>query len=438
MPYDDHDRPGPSDRPQVSAVSDRPATGRAGMDLDAKPRRPAREQPVPDQPVPDQPGADQPGADRPGADQPASQRPTGDAAETDAKDAKQPAAPPKRRRLIWIILAVVALAAIIGGVSYWFATRDLESTDDAYTDGRAIMIASKVSGYVTQLAVNDNQHVKAGDVLFQVDPRDYIAARDQARGQLAAAEGQLNAARAALALARISYPARLQAAQAQRQAAEATLTRAQADLRRQQSVPRAATSQQEIDLALAGQRQAQAQVAEAEANIAQAQPVQENIAQVAAQVTQLEGTVAQARAQLAQAELNLSYCTVTAPQEGWVTKRNLERGNYVQPGTSLMSLVTPDVWVTANFKETQLNRMRPGQKVDISVDAYSSLKLHGHVDSIQLGSGAQFAAFPPENATGNFVKIVRRVPAKIVIDSGLDPNVPLPLGISVVPTVTLK
>ena len=153
---------------------------------------------------------------------------------------------------------------------------------------------------------------------------------------------------------------------------------------------------------------------------------------------QLEAQVALARAQLDQAELNLSWTKVVAPKDGWITKRNIEQGNYVQAGQSVLSLVTPDIWVTANFKESQLGRMRPGQQVDISVDAYPELKLKGHMDSIQLGSGSRFTAFPPENATGNFVKIVQRVPVKIVIDSGMDPNLPLPLGVSVEPTVQLS
>ena len=137
---------------------------------------------------------------------------------------------------------------------------------------------------------------------------------------------------------------------------------------------------------------------------------------------QLEAQVALAQAQLAQAELNLEWTKVRAPQDGWVTKRNVDKGNYVQVGQSVMALVTPDVWVTANFKEDQLDRMRPGDRVDIDVDAFPDLHLEGHVDSIQLGSGSRFSAFPAENATGNFVKIVQRVPVKIVIDSGLDPN----------------
>ncbi|MDP9096836.1 MAG: efflux RND transporter periplasmic adaptor subunit, partial [Pseudomonadota bacterium] len=132
------------------------------------------------------------------------------------------------------------------------------------------------------------------------------------------------------------------------------------------------------------------------------------------------------------------FTRVTAAQDGWVTRRNVEQGNYLQPGMQIMALVTPDIWVTANFKETELGRMHRGQKVDIEVDAYPNLKLKGHVDSIQLGSGSKLSAFPAENATGNFVKIVQRVPVKIVIDDGLNSDERLPLGISVVPTVLLK
>jgi membrane fusion protein (multidrug efflux system) len=343
-----------------------------------------------------------------------------------------------RNPWIRLVLIVLVVAAIGGGTAWWYLTRNQESTDDAYTDGRAIMVASKISGYVVSLNVTDNQRVHAGDVLLRIDARDYVAARDAARGQLEAAEGQLAAARAALDLARVTYPAQLASTQAQLTAAQAVETRAQADLRRQEGLPRAARTQQSLDEATATARSAEAQVAQAQAAVRQAEPVQQHIAEAEAQVKQLEGQVAQAKAQLDQAAINLGYTVITAPQEGWVTKRNVEQGNYVSAGASLMSLVSPQVWVTANFKENQLDRMRPGQKVDISVDAYPGLKLKGQVDSIQLGTGSRFSAFPPENATGNFVKIVQRVPVKILIDEGLDPNLPLPLGLSVVPTVRLK
>jgi membrane fusion protein (multidrug efflux system) len=352
----------------------------------------------------------------------------------DRKDEKS------RRRSPWplIIVAIVVVAVLIGGVIYWFSTRNLESTDDAYTDGRAVTIAPHVSGYVISLDVNDNQKVKAGQVLAVIDPRDFRAARDQAEGNLRVAQAQLDNGRISLETARISYPAKLAAAQAQLDSARAALANAQAEYKRQHSVPRAATTQQNIDTSTANLRTAEAQVAQAEAEVRENDLVPQLIAQAEAQVRQLEGQVEQAKAQLAQASLNLSWTKITAPQDGWITQRRIEKGNLVQSGQAIFSIVTPQVWVTANFKETQLNRMRAGQKVDISVDAYPGLKLTGHVDSIQLGSGAKFAALPPENATGNFVKIVRRVPVKIDIDHGLPPDMPLPLGISVTPTVHLK
>ena len=164
----------------------------------------------------------------------------------------------------------------------------------------------------------------------------------------------------------------------------------------------------------------------------------QRIGETEAQVGQSKGQIEQAQARLDQADLNLSWTVVEAPQDGWITKRNVEMGNYVAPGQQIFTIVSPEVWVTANFKENQLALMRPGQPARIQVDAYPSLNLRGHVDSIQLGSGSKFSAFPVENATGNFVKVVQRVPVKIVIDSGLDPNLPLPLGISVEPEVTVK
>lgn len=421
MPYDDPDaRVDPDGRVDPEAARAEPVRvaepARAEARLLDKPAR---------QVEPAEPKG-RPGTEREGGDPSKSQ-------ERDADRARQ-------RRRPWVLggLVVLALLGVIGGVVWWLANKDLVSTDDAYTDGRAITISPKVSGYVTDLNVNDNQRVHAGDMLVQIDQRDYLAARDQARGELEAAQGQLDAARAGLELARVTYPAKLVAAQAQANSAQATLTRAQADYRRQTTVAAAATTRENVDQATAGQRQAAASVAEAAANVKQAEPVEQQIAQAAAQVKQLEGQVTQEQAKLDQTELNLSYTTVRAPQDGWVTKRNVERGNYLTAGASIMSLVSPQVWITANFKETQLNRLRAGQPVAIEIDAYPGLKLNGHVDSVQLGSGSKFTAFPPENATGNFVKIVQRDPVKIDIDSGLDPNLPLPLGISAVPTVNVQ
>ncbi len=337
-----------------------------------------------------------------------------------------------------VIGAIVVVLAVAGGLYYYLSTRGLESTDDAYTDGRALTISPKVSGYVVELLVNDNQRVKAGDVLARIDPRDFLVARDQARANLIIAQAQKDSAQLNAEIARKNFPARLLQAQGQLQQAQGQLFQAQTDYKRQHSVTREATTQQNVDQSTAQLQLAQGQVAAAQAVVQEAEPVQQNIGTADQQVSQIEGQLKQAQAQLDQAELNLSYATIKAPQDGWITKRNIEVGNYLQVGASIFSIVTPEVWVTANFKESQLNRMRPGQKVKFEVDAYPSLKLEGHVDSVQLGSGSRFTAFPPENATGNFVKIVQRVPVKLIIDRGMDPTIPLPLGLSVVPTVTVK
>jgi membrane fusion protein (multidrug efflux system) len=346
----------------------------------------------------------------------------------------------RRRRTTWarLSLLLILLAGGLASTGYWYLTRDEVSTDDAYTDGQSITIAPQVSGAVVALAVTDNQRVKAGDTLIQIDRRSYAAARDEAAANLRIAEAQLDNARLKLQTASIEYPARLAGAQAQLDAAQAVRFKADADARRQLALPKQATTQQDIDSATAARRNAEAQVAQAQAALQQADMVRQFIAESDAQVAQLEAQVALAHARLDAAALNLSWTKVTAPQDGWVTRRNVELGNYVQAGQAIMALVTPDVWVTANFKESQLDRMRVGQTVNIRVDAYPDLKLTGHIDSIQRGSGARFTAFPAENATGNFVKVVQRVPVKILIDSGLEADVPLPLGVSVEPTVQLK
>lgn len=344
----------------------------------------------------------------------------------------------KNSKLPLIILAIVVVIGAIAGGIWWFLHRNQIDTDDAYTEGRAVLIAPQVNGYVVTLAVNDNQFVHKGDLLVQIDPRPYVAARDVAQAQVLTAQGQLDNAKANLDLAKETFPARLRQAQAQAEQARAQQDKAQADLKRQRNIDPRATTQQNIDAAVAAARSASATSGSEKANVEINRPVPLNIELVKTQVEQAQAQVAQAQAQLEQADLNLDYAHVTAPQDGWVTRRNVEMGNYLQSGTQIMALVTPQVWVTANFKESQLARIRPGQKVEFEVDAYPNLKLSGHVDSIQLGSGSRFSAFPAENATGNFVKIVQRVPVKLVIDSGLDPKQPLPLGLSVVPTVLFE
>ncbi|HEY2453920.1 MAG TPA: HlyD family secretion protein [Scandinavium sp.] len=337
-----------------------------------------------------------------------------------------------------IILGIVVVVMLIIAFIWWFMTRNEETTDDAFTDGNAVTIAPKAAGYVTELKVSDNQRVKKGDLLVIIDPRDNSAQRDQANAQLGLAVAQLHQAQAQLALSKVQYPAQRDEARAQVLKAQADLANAEAAYRRQRGVDPRATTQQNIDSANAQLRSAQAGLASAKAQLEVADQVQLQIRQQETNVEARERQVDQAKAQLETAELNLSYTEVRAPFDGFVTKRNVQTGTLVQAGTALFSLVSADVWVTANFKESQLERMKPGNKVAVSVDAWPDMKLEGHVDSIQQGSGAKFSAFPAENATGNFVKIVQRVPVKIVIDKGLDANHPLPLGLSVEPKVTVE
>jgi len=346
----------------------------------------------------------------------------------------------RHRRRPWIFTIGAIVLALLGaaGVYYWLSTHGVVSTDDAFTDGRAITIAPQVAGNVVSLDVTDNEFVHTGQALIHIDPRQYANDQLTAKGVLGTAKAQLGGFSYGAEIARKNFPARLMQAQAQLASAQATEIRAQADYQRQRSLPKQATTQQDVDAATANYQQAQAAVKQAEAQVLEAEPVPQQIGQADKQVSQQKGQIDQAQGRLDQADLNLQWTTVLAPQDGWVTRRNVEMGDYVTAGQQIMSIVAPEVWVTANFKETELYKIKPGQPVKIHVDAYPNLQLKGHVDSIQKGSGSKFTAFPPENATGNFVKIVQRVPVKIVIDSGLDPNTPLPLGLSVEPTVTVK
>lgn len=337
-----------------------------------------------------------------------------------------------------VILGIVVIVMLIVALVWWLMTKNQISTDDAFTEGDAVTIAPKIAGYVTNLAVRDNQFVKKGDLLVEIDPRDATAQRDQAVAQLGLATAQLHQAQAQYDLAKVQYPAQLAQAKAQQTRAEANLLNATSDFRRQRGVDPRATTQQNIDTSNAQVRSAAADLENAKAQVQVAAQVQLNIRQAQTNVEAREQQVEQAKAQLETATLNLSYAQVRAPFDGYVTKRNVQLGTLVQAGTSLFSVVSKDIWIAANYKESQLEHMRPGNKVEITVDAFPDIKLQGHVDSIQQGTGSRFSAFPAENATGNYVKIVQRVPVKIVIDSGLDENHHLPLGLSVEPTVTVE
>ena len=344
---------------------------------------------------------------------------------------------PRSKKPLFIVAAIVVVGIIVG-FFFWFARRNEVRTDDAYTDGNVVTMAPKISGYVVTLNINDNMRVRRGDLLLRIDPRDYLAAQQQAQAALELAQAQLKSAQDALRIARVQYPAQLISARAQQQAAAASLEQAQRQYQRQHAVDRRATTQETIDVSTSQQLSADANLKSAKAQVAVAELVPEQIRQASSAVEERLAQVAQAQAQLVQADLNLSYTAVRAPSDGFITQRGVQLGDYVTAGSNMFLIVTPQVWITANYKESQLGRMRPGDAVDIKIDAYSGYALSGHVQSIQYGSGSRFSAFPAENATGNFVKIVQRVPVKIVIDRGLDPNRPLPLGLSVSPVVHLR
>jgi membrane fusion protein (multidrug efflux system) len=432
---------------------------------------------------------------------------------------------PRRRRFLvyGILLGLILAAGAAVGVWYYLYAEAHEWTDDAFIDAHIIQVSPRVPGRVLKVNVRDNQNVRAGDVLVELDPRDFEVRLAQARAGLAAAEATHKTAQTSLALVRAVTAAsidqakagvqearsgvemaqaqlavaqsRQTQAQAQLAAARATVERARAtaaaaeadavrtadDLKRYAELfAQKRISQQQMDAATAAAKAAAAQhqaalkatdasaaaVAAAEADI---QVAADSIKLAAAQAAQAEAKVAEQQAKLAdalaapqrvaaaegqlaaaaadvarlkalaeQAELELSYTKIVASEDGLVTKRSVEPGNFYQPGQAMLALVTAKVWVVANFKESAVGRIRPGQSAAVTVDAYPGKVFKAHVDSIQAGTGARFSLLPPENATGNYVKVVQRVPVKIVFDEAPEPPLRLAPGMSVVPEVRVK
>ncbi|WP_371362095.1 Colistin resistance protein EmrA [Sporomusa rhizae] len=331
---------------------------------------------------------------------------------------------------------LVFLAIAIGAGFYYYLQRDEVSTDNAVIDGRTVVISPKVSGYVKSLNVQDNQMVKVGDVLLEIDPTDYIIRRDRAKASLVAALGAAKASRDNLETTTVSAPSNVDSAAAQVAAAQATWEKSFADRQRMESLLKeGACSRQQLDQAVATEKADRSALNKLQADFRSANTAPSVISAAQNTSEQLQALVKQAESDLAQAESDLANTKVIAPMDGRITKRSVEMGNYVQVGQQLTSLVGTDLWVTANFKETQLAHIRVGQPVDIRIDAYPSIVLHGKVDSFQAGTGSHFSLFPAENATGNFVKIVQRIPVKIVFDSPPDAALSLGSGMSVTPTV---
>jgi membrane fusion protein (multidrug efflux system) len=354
------------------------------------------------------------------------------------QDAEKPAdkGPPpdprswvRRHWLIAILIAVAAIAAIIGGVIYWLNARNYATTDDAFVDGRPASMSAQVAAAIVEVAVTDNQIVKAGQLLARLDDRDFRAAQDEAKAQIAQAEASMASADAQT----VAQKSMVEQASLQVTEAEAALAFSKDQSQRAQTLlSQGSGTLQQAQQTHSDLVQKQAGVDAAAAALSQAK---RQLAVFAAQREIAQAQRAQAEGQLAQAQANLSRTTIAAPFEGRVTQLTAAKGAYASPGQALMLVVPLDVWVTANYRETQLNGMRPGQSADLCIDAYNKC-FPGHVDSIQAGSGTAFSLLPAENATGNYVKIVQRVPVKLVFDHR--PDLELGPGMSVSPSVRIR
>jgi membrane fusion protein (multidrug efflux system) len=394
------------------------------------------------------------------------------------------------------LLIAVAIVLVLGVGAWFWLTAGRESTDDAQTEAHVVQVAARIGGTVLKVLVDDNQMVHAGATLVEIDPRDYQIAVERAKADLADAEASAKAAAANVSVTSTSATSnvtsatggvsqsraaieeaergvegargQLEAARSQVRQAEANANKAARDVERYKGLlAKDEVSQQLYDTAVAtadaqhagvdaakggvaaseaGLRAAQSRLMQAHVGEEQAQAALQNaqtapqqISAIRARAAAAEAHAQQMRAQLAQAELNLQYATVKASVAGLVSRKSVEPGQIVQAGQPLMAIVAlHDVWVIANFKETQLQHVRPGQKASVKVDAIGGKEFTGKVDSIAGATGARFSLLPPENATGNFVKVVQRVPVKIVLDPGQDPEQLLRPGLSAEPTVYTK
>lgn len=348
------------------------------------------------------------------------------------------------RRASTILVGTIILAALlVEGLGYLVTSLTHETTDDAFLDGHILAVSPRVSGRVVSVRVSDNQRVTAGDLLLEIDPRDFSVALEQKRAAFKAAEANVELLRASLELSRTqvtSAQATAKQTAAEALAAEANAEKARSDLRRAKDlVEKKTISPQEYDTAEAAARALEANLKAAREKAASDESkVAEAAAQVEASQKALqrgEALAGQAESDVRAAELNLSYTRITASEAGQVTRKAVEPGDYVQAGQRVMALVPGQLWVTANFKETQLRHIRVGQEVRITIDAVQKRTFTGKVDSVQTGSGARFSLLPPENAVGNFVKIVQRVPVKIVFNQPLETEQTLGPGMSAVPSV---
>ncbi len=428
-----------------------------------------------------------------------------------------------KKRALTILAAIAILLTLVFGLRYYFFAMSHESTDDAFIEGHVVPISPKVAGHIAKLYVDDNQMVRKGDLLMEIDARDYQARLDQSKAELSAALSKQKAAEVNVTLTQVTSGAGITQASSDLQSAQSSVQTAQAQVsakreklsaahaqvltaqateeqvrsevkaaqaeaaraaddvvRYQQLFDRDEISRQQLDHAIATEkeasaqlegthkkvvasnarieemraaekeaaeslRQAESQTAEAQAHVgaaigrlnqANAAPQQVAVSKLQAEMATAE--IEQLQAKVKQAELDLSYTKIYAPETGRITRKNIEEGAYAQVGQAMFAIVPSNVWVIANFKETQLTHMRPGQPVEIKVDAYPGIAFKGHIESFQEGAGARFSLLPPENASGNYVKVVQRVPVKILFDEMPDENHLIAPGMSVEPEVEIN
>lgn len=324
----------------------------------------------------------------------------------------------KKKKFAIAAFLILLIAGMVALFFYMDYKATHITTDDAFVDGRIHAVAPKIAGTVKKVHVEDNQLVKKGDLLVEISPEDYEARLNEAMSSVNAEKSKL-----------AEYQAKVKTARAQLELQEANLRQAEIDRRRAEILyGKGAISKERYEKATTGY----------DVNIAEVKASQEQLRQSESSVASQASTVKAKEAKLKTEELNVGYTMIYAPTDGRITKKNVEKGNQVQPAQPLMAIVTlDDIWVVANYKETQLEKIRPGQRVEISVDTYSTETLKGKVDSIMAGTGSAFSLFPPENATGNYVKVVQRIPVKIVLDKKETSHV-LRVGMSVVPTVIVE
>ncbi|MCK0977251.1 HlyD family secretion protein [Pseudomonas aeruginosa] len=320
--------------------------------------------------------------------------------------------PAQLKRRLTVFLVAVGLIALAFFLHWWFIGRHVESTDNAYVQGEITRVASQLGARVEEVLVRDNQHVDKGQLLVRLEDADFKLAVERAQAALATREAELAQARSKL----VQQGSLIAASAADVNASQATLGRAQIDLNRAEALRKPGyVSEERVTTLTADNHVARSQLAKARADL-EAQRVQRDT--LGAEIKRLEAQIASARTELAQAEINLSRTLIHSPINGLVGQRSARNGQYVQVGTHLLSLVPDeDIWVQANFKETQVGRMRDGQKARLTFDAFPDTSIDGRIDSLFAASGAQFSLLPPDNATGNFTKVVQRIPVKIVFEA---------------------